>query len=177
MFLIQTSLQSILRNLALKAPIYETKAEAIIQSPIQDYLFFLRYSTSFFQRAFSPAKPSTSFFAESNFALQAAASSCTFCFYSIASDNYLLSTLTFSIKILTFSSTFSNSFFLVSAINEASSFIFYNGITFLLILLNVTILITQEHMYELAKFCLCTFAWVKFSAGSSTYFPTTFNIS
>ena len=100
--------------------------------------YFLFYNTilpgkrsTSFQRLFSPANPSTNFLAAANLALQASASSYTAYFNSMASLSCLLRDLTFSTRTLTFSSTFSNSFFFVSAILVAASYDAFKGATFL----------------------------------------------
>jgi len=74
-------------NLMLKAPIYETNADANKQSPIMVKVYFLSYLTVSFHLLFSPARPLTNLMAALNLASQLAASYSTAYLVASASAN------------------------------------------------------------------------------------------
>lgn len=118
---IQMSFQSPILNLAEKAPIYETKADANSTSPITFLMLDFSYITFSPQRLFSPANPFTSFSAAVNLFWQFWASSSTILFCSSASANCFLRPSTISFSFLTYSLTLAKLFMAISRSSLALS--------------------------------------------------------
>jgi hypothetical protein len=90
-------------NLALNAPIYDTKALANNTSPIIVNVFFYNTLTVSPHLLFSPDNPCTNVSAADNFAKHILASASTFYFLASASSKFFLKAATFSFNTLTFS--------------------------------------------------------------------------
>ena len=138
-------------NFALKAPIYDTNEEASKESPIIDLIFSFKNFTFNVQRLFSPARPFTKFSAALSLARHLAASYSTSCFLVSASSNCLFKALTLAFKSATFALTIYNSFFFYSRVSFAYYSDSYKGLTYLNILLKITIFIAQAANLDAAN--------------------------